>query len=253
MRAPITVVRPDLSAAPSASPSALLGLDHRRVAAEGVPQLLPVDAAELHAVQRDALDLLLDADEADLLVVEHDDDDGQLLGLRRLQLGHRHQEAAVAGEGDDGPVGMREPRAHRARHRVAHGAQAVGAQELARPVGLPLLHDQQAARPGIAGGDRVARQHGARDLHRPLRRQPRARRVERLVHLLAEGLGGLLAPVAARRRPFGQCRPGWSSGRPRPRDRRAPARRGSASPTGPARAACRARAWAAARRRRGPP
>src|SRR5262245_52904825 len=101
---------------------ALLRLDDRRVGAEGGAQLLPVDAAELDAVQRDALDLLLDADQADLLVVEHHDDDGKLLEPRRLQLGHRHQEATVAAEGHDGAIGMREPRTQRARDGIAHGS-----------------------------------------------------------------------------------------------------------------------------------
>jgi hypothetical protein len=76
MRTPNTVVRFDLSAAWSALARACSVL--HAVGAEGLRQLLPVDAAELHAVRRDALDLLLDANEAD---------------LRRLQLGHRHQEA----------------------------------------------------------------------------------------------------------------------------------------------------------------
>src|SRR5262245_1280213 len=101
---------------------ALLGLHHSRVGAEGGAQLLPIDATELDAVQRDALDLLLDADQADLLVVEHDDDDGKLLEPRRLQLGHRHQEATVAAEGHDGAIGMREPRTQRARDGIAHGS-----------------------------------------------------------------------------------------------------------------------------------
>src|SRR2546421_5437600 len=44
----------------------LLSLHDCRVAAESVAKLLPVHAADPHAVTRDALDLLLDADEADL-------------------------------------------------------------------------------------------------------------------------------------------------------------------------------------------
>ena len=158
----------------------------------------------MDAVGRNALDLLLDADEPDLLVVEHQDDDGQVLAPRRLQVGDRHQQAAIAREGDDRPVRIGKPGRHGARHRIAHAGEAVRGEEFARPVGFPFLHDQQPARAGVAGRERVARQHRAGDLDGALRRQPGARRVEGVGDLLAEGLGGLLAPAHALRRQLGE-------------------------------------------------
>jgi hypothetical protein len=51
----------------------------------------------------------METGEADLAVVEHQHDDRQVLALRRLQLGHRQQEAAVAGEGDPGTIRAASP------------------------------------------------------------------------------------------------------------------------------------------------
>jgi len=50
---------------------------------------------------RNVLDLLLDANEADLLIVEHQDDDRQVLALGSLQIRDHHREAAIAGERHD--------------------------------------------------------------------------------------------------------------------------------------------------------
>ena len=53
MRTPITVVRLDLHRRAERGAQGLLGFHHHAVGAEGLRQLLPIDAAELHAVQRE--------------------------------------------------------------------------------------------------------------------------------------------------------------------------------------------------------
>src|SRR5438876_9277684 len=49
----------------------LLGVDHDAIGAKRMGELLPVDAAKMHTMRRNALDLLLHANEPDLLIVEH--------------------------------------------------------------------------------------------------------------------------------------------------------------------------------------
>src|SRR5205823_826661 len=66
----------------------LFGLHHDGISAERLTELLPIHAADMDAVRRNPLDLLLDADEADLLVIEDENDDGQLLARCRLQFGN---------------------------------------------------------------------------------------------------------------------------------------------------------------------
>ena len=61
--------------------------------------------------------LLVHPDRAVALVVEDDRDDPGLLADRGLELGHRHREAAVAGERDDRPVAMDERGRDRRRQR----------------------------------------------------------------------------------------------------------------------------------------
>src|SRR3984957_18462762 len=85
----------------------------QRIERRHVPRRVDAHADDGRALglqRRDALDLLLDADQADLLVVEHQLDARQVLALRGLQLSDRHQEAAVAGECHHGPVGKSDTR-----------------------------------------------------------------------------------------------------------------------------------------------
>jgi hypothetical protein len=63
---------------------------------------------------------------------------------------------------------------------------SVRGEKLTRAVRLPFLDDQQAARAGVAGRVRVARQDRPRDFYRPLRRQAGRRRVERVAQIRAE-------------------------------------------------------------------
>ena len=164
---------------------------------------------------RHPLDLLLDADQPDLLIVEHHDDDRQLLADGRVQLGDGHQEAAVAGEADDRPIRVGQPRRHAAWDRVAHRRQAVRGQELARAVRLPLLDDQQAARAGVARWRwcRAAAPSRAISTSRcgasPVRGTSSAS-----FELLTVLAGGRLAPARARRRELGQARPAAASRSP---------------------------------------
>src|SRR5262249_61039465 len=50
---------------------ALLGVDHDAIGAEGMRELLPVDATQMHAMCGDAFDLLLASKKADLLTIEN--------------------------------------------------------------------------------------------------------------------------------------------------------------------------------------
>src|SRR6202041_3997079 len=63
----------------------LFGFDRHAIGAERLRELFPIDATERDAVAWNTLDLLLDANEPDLAVVEHDHDDRQVLDLRGLQ------------------------------------------------------------------------------------------------------------------------------------------------------------------------
>ena len=61
----------------------------------------PFHGAKRHAGRRQPTRLLLDLDQAQRRVVEHDRDDAQSLARRRQQLARAHQQPAVAGERDD--------------------------------------------------------------------------------------------------------------------------------------------------------
>src|SRR5262245_36439062 len=110
-------------------------LYHGGIGSEGRPKFFPVDPAEFDAVARNVLDLLLDADETDFRVVEHQHDDGQVLALGGLQLGDGHQEAAVPAKGNDRPLWVGEPGAKGTGDRVPHRSQSVGSQKFACRVG----------------------------------------------------------------------------------------------------------------------
>ena len=70
--------------------------------------------------------VLVHPDRPVALVVEDDRDDLGLLANGRLELGHRHREAAVAGDRDDDPIAVHERRGDRGRQRVAHRARTSG-------------------------------------------------------------------------------------------------------------------------------
>ena len=182
----------------------MLGLDHHAVRPEAFGERGPVHPTQTDAEARDALDLLLDPNQADLLVVEHHHDDRQTLAHRGLQLRHRHQKTAVAGEGHHRSVRPRQAGGQCARNGVTHGTQAVGGKELAGTVGKPLLHHQKPACTGVAGRDGVARKDRARDLHGPVRRQARGRDVQCVGDVVAKAGRGRLAPARALRRKLGE-------------------------------------------------
>src|SRR5262249_13035072 len=165
------------------------------ISAEALSELLRSTPPVTDGIARNLFDLLLDANEADLLVAK-DEDDRQLLP-------HRHEAAAVAGKGTDGPLGMSEPRRERARNGEAHRAQSLRGEKLPRSVGLPLLHDEQAARTGVTGRDRIARQR--RPCASRAAETAPSRPGERFDHVLAKTLGDALAPAGARARPFGEA------------------------------------------------
>ena len=99
--------------------------------------------------------LLMHADRAVHLVVEHQHDRCDAVMEGRGDLLPRHHEAAIADHADDHAVGERDLGADRRRHAVAH--RAVGRSDIA----LPVAEIQEARGPagevaGIGGDDRVA-------------------------------------------------------------------------------------------------
>ena len=148
------------------------------------------------------------------LVVEDDDDDPGADPDGRLDLGHRHPEAAVADERDDRPIAMdqrgRDRRgqavAHRARGRAEERARTPEPEAAAGPA-------REVAR--VGGQDRVVGQDPAERRDRPA------------------GMDARAVPRRARRRPRPPRRPpgprgcspgGWRPARRRGRPCRAAAR-----------------------------
>jgi hypothetical protein len=87
-------------------------------------------------------------------VVEQDGHNRDLLADGRLELRHRHREAAVACEGDDGSIAVDQARGDRGRQGVAHGAGR-RAEERAGPPEPEVTGDPQPEVAGIGGDDRV--------------------------------------------------------------------------------------------------
>ena len=112
---------------------------------------------------------------------------------RRLELGHRHRQAAVAGERDDRPVAMDEGRRDRGRQRVAH-RPGRRAEERPGPAEAEAAAGPAGEVAGVGRDDRVVG-------------QDRAQRRDR------RGPGWTPGPVQASRVPSTVVPP------PRPRDR----------------------------------
>ena len=114
-----------------------------------------VDRPEIRRDARaGAAAVLVHPDRPVALVVEDDGDDPGLLADRGLELRHRHREAAVAGDGDDGPVAMdergrdrgRQPVAHRPRRRAEERARAAGTGSAGRARGRSCPHRSRRSR-----------------------------------------------------------------------------------------------------------
>ena len=182
----MTVGRSAASAWRSAGSKRGVGLDPDAAGADGPRDRGEVDRPEVgRDRRRPALRpaaVLVHPDRAVALVVEDDRDDLGLLADGRLELGHRHREAAVAGEGDDDPIAVDERRGDRGRQRVAHRARR-RPEERARAAEPEAARQPQPEVAGVGRDDRVVGQEsagasrsrgrgGRRGRPRPSRRRP---------------------------------------------------------------------------------
>ena len=82
--------------------------------------MFPINAANMHAIRVDAFDALFGSDQPNLAIIKHQNDNGQILANRCMNIGNRHQQAAITGKGKNGPVTMRQTGGKSARDRKSH-------------------------------------------------------------------------------------------------------------------------------------
>ena len=97
---------------------------------------------EVGAEGHEAGGLHLELDEAERAVVEHDDLHREVELLEGDEVAEHHRQAAVAGERDDLPAGLRRLHADGLRHGVRHAPVAERADEAS-----PAVHAEVARRP----------------------------------------------------------------------------------------------------------